>query len=107
MTIHGSKSELKQLRYLKDRVGRVSLLLEAISFDPTIGFSISLVFWKLYIHTFPETPRLAQSESRKVHRYAIKVREEKDKIADASVPDLAHPKGPPSLGNSAKWYKHP
>jgi len=40
MTIHGSKSELKQLRYLENFVGSVSLLPEAITVDPTVGFSI-------------------------------------------------------------------
>ena len=38
MTIHGSKSEFKQLRYLENCVGHVSLLPEAITFYPTIDF---------------------------------------------------------------------
>jgi len=56
-TIHGSKSELKQLRYPENRATHVSTLLEAIYFDSTVGFSISLVFWKLDIQSFPETLR--------------------------------------------------
>ena len=32
---------------------RASSLPEAITFDPTIGFSKYYVFRKLYIHTFP------------------------------------------------------
>ena len=65
MTIHGLKSELKQLRYPENRAKRISTLLEAITFDPTVGFSISLVFWKLDIYSFPRTPRLAQSSPRR------------------------------------------
>ena len=48
-TIHGSKSKLKRLRYFENHVWRVSSFLEAIMFDPTVIFSISLVFWKLDI----------------------------------------------------------
>ena len=44
MTIHGPKSELKQLRYLENTEKCVSMLLEAITFDLTSEFSISLVF---------------------------------------------------------------
>ena len=51
MTIHGSKSELKQLRYPRNRAKRVNLLLKTITFDPIVGISISLVFWKLDIHS--------------------------------------------------------
>ena len=43
-TIHGSKWKLKQLRYLENRAKRTSMLPKAITFDPTIGFSIYLVF---------------------------------------------------------------
>ena len=58
-TIHGSKSELKQLRYPENRATHVSTLPEAINFDSTVGISISLVFWKLDIQSFPETLRSA------------------------------------------------
>ena len=43
-TIHGSKSELKRLRYPENHTKRVSMLPETITFDPTVVFSISLVF---------------------------------------------------------------
>ena len=49
ITIHGSKSELKRLRYLENCAGHVNSLYEAITFDSTVGISISLVFWKLNI----------------------------------------------------------
>ena len=44
MTIHGSKSELKQLRYPKNCKKCINTLLKAINFDQTVGYSISLVF---------------------------------------------------------------
>ena len=44
MTIHGSKSKLKQLRYPENHEKRISTLAEAITYDPTVGFSISLLF---------------------------------------------------------------
>ena len=44
MTIHVSKSDLKWLRYLENRKNRISTLLKTITFDPTIGISISLMF---------------------------------------------------------------
>jgi len=44
MTIHGSKSELKQLRYHENWAERISTLPEAITFDMTIQISTSLVF---------------------------------------------------------------
>jgi len=43
-TTHGSKSELKRLRYPENRKKGVSTLPEAITFDLTVGFSIYLVF---------------------------------------------------------------
>ena len=43
-TIHGSKLELKRLRYWENCEKRVSMIYEVITFDPTIGISISLVF---------------------------------------------------------------
>jgi len=52
MTIHGSKSKLKWLGYLENRARHVNSLLEAITLDPIVGFSIPLDFWKQYIHIF-------------------------------------------------------
>ena len=43
MTIHRSKSKLKQLRYPENCVKHVSTLPKAITFDPTAGCLISLV----------------------------------------------------------------
>ena len=40
MTIHGSKSELKQLRYLENHAKDVSLLPDTITFGPTFEISI-------------------------------------------------------------------
>ena len=47
-------------------------------------FSISLVFWKLYIQSFLGTPRSIQFESRKTFKYAFKAGPEKAEIADVS-----------------------
>ena len=58
-TIHWLKLELKRIRYLENRENCFSTLLKAINADPTVGFSISLVFRKLKIQRFPGTPRLA------------------------------------------------
>jgi len=44
MTIHGSKSKLKWLRYLENHAKCVSSLLEDITLDPIVGFSIPLDF---------------------------------------------------------------
>jgi len=49
MTIHWSKLELKRLKYLENYARQVNSLLEAITFDLTIGISFSLVLWKLDI----------------------------------------------------------
>ena len=57
MTIHESKSELKQLRYIENYAKRVNTLLEAITFDSIVGFLISLVLGKLNIQRFLETQR--------------------------------------------------
>ena len=48
-TIHGLKLELKRLRYPENRAKHVSTLPEAITFNLTIRFAISLVLWKLDI----------------------------------------------------------
>ena len=73
MTIHESKLNLKQLRYLENHEKCIDTLSKIITFDLTIGFSISLVFWKLEIQRFLETPRSTQSESEKALKYASKV----------------------------------
>jgi len=67
-TINGSKSKLKRLRYLENRKKSINTLPEAITFDPTIGFSISFVFWKLDIQSFLGAPRLVQSKSGKAFK---------------------------------------
>ena len=86
------------LRYLKNHVEHISTLPKAITFDPTIGVSISLVFWKLDIHKFPRTSRSTQSESKKAIKYAIEVRTEKQekKIANVNRVDSVHLVGPPT-----------
>ena len=85
----------------------VNTLPEAVTFDPTIGILISFIFWKLNIQTFPGTPRSTQLESKNTFEYAIKVKWEKDKIADVSVPDLAYKKCPSSLEKCAKPLFNP
>ena len=71
-TIHGSKSELKRSRYPENREKQVSMLLDAITFDSIVIFSISLVLWILDINSFPGTLRLAQSKSGKTFKYIFK-----------------------------------
>ena len=83
-TIHGSKKELKQWRYSKNRAKHISMLLEPITFDPTIGFPIFLVFWKLDIQRFLETPRSVQSKFKKTFKHASKVEPEKARTTDVS-----------------------
>ena len=56
---------------------RINTLLEATTFDPTVGFLISLVLGKLDIHRFLGTQRLAQFDSEKIFKYSIKVKTEK------------------------------
>ena len=77
MIIYGLKSELKWLKYPESCAERINTLPESIAFYPTIGISISLAFRKLYIHTFPRTLRLAQSDSDKIFTYLIKTKTEK------------------------------
>ena len=84
MTIHGSKLKLKHLRCPENCAKHVRMLLEAITFDLTVGFSISLVFWKLDIYIFLGTPRLVQSKFGKIFKYASKVRLEKGETADVN-----------------------
>jgi len=58
------------LRYVENHEKYINMLLEAITFDMTVGFSISLVFWKLDIQRFLV---LAQSNSGKTFKYASEV----------------------------------
>ena len=85
--IHGSKSELKWLRYWENHEKRISRLPKVITFDLTVGFLISLALWKLEIHRFPETPISPQSKSGKTSKYVFEVRTCKvyeDEIVDIS-----------------------
>jgi len=85
--IHGSKSELKWLRYWENREKRISRLPKVITFDLTVGFLISLALWKLEIHRFSKTPISPQSKSRKTSKYVFEVRTCKvyeDEIVDIS-----------------------
>ena len=40
ITIHGSKLELKQLRYLENHAKRINIFPKAITFYLTVGYSI-------------------------------------------------------------------
>ena len=84
MAVHGSKSELKRMRYPDNRAKCISTLLESITFDSTIGFSIYLVFQKLDIQIFPEILRSAQTKSGKTFKYASKAGPEKAETADVN-----------------------
>ena len=77
MTTHWSKPELKMLRYLEKCAGFVNSFLEAITFDLTILFSKSQVFWKLDIHIFPMPLESIQSKFRKAFKWLTEVRIEK------------------------------
>ena len=72
-TIHGSKLKFKQLRYPENHAKCISTLLKVITFYSTVGFSFSLVSWKLDIYFFPRTSRFAQSESEKTFKYTSEV----------------------------------
>ena len=88
-TIHGSKSELKRLRYPENCTKHVSMLPEVITFDPTVLFWISLVFWKLDIQSFPKTPRSAQLKFIKAFKYtSCKVEFNQPSYWLYSVPNL-------------------
>ena len=78
------------------------MLPEVITFDPTVGISISLVFQKLDIQKFLGTLRSTQSEFGKTFKYVIKFGWEKDEIADVSILNPMHVKGVPSLRKHAK-----
>ena len=71
---HGLKSNLKQLRYLKSYAKHVSLLLEAITFDPTVQFLKCRVLWKLYTNNFLVPLRSSWLEFRKASKLATKVK---------------------------------
>ena len=93
-TIHGSKSELKQLRYWENREKHISMLPEVITFGPTVGILIYLAFWKLDIQSFPGTPRSPQSEFEKTFKCASKVKTEKvqqDEFADVIMTSTQQP----------------
>ena len=62
ITTHGSKLELKWLRYPENRARNVILLPKVITFYPTVGFQSFIVFQKLDIKTFPVTTRSTQSD---------------------------------------------
>ena len=87
MTIHGSKSKLKWLRYWENCKQHISMLPDVITFDSTVGILISLIFWKLNIQIFPGKPRSPQSKSGKTSKWASEVKTEKmheDKIVDVN-----------------------
>ena len=84
MTIHGSKLKLKWLRYLENLAKCVNTLPMTITFDPTVGFSICLVLWKLDIQRFLGTTRSIESESGKPSNMLQKLDQEKAKIANVS-----------------------
>ena len=80
----GRKMESEWLRYWENRKKHINTLPKAITFDPTVGFPISLVLCKLNIQIFLRTPRLDQSESGKAFKYAFEFGSDKAKIADVS-----------------------
>ena len=72
------------MKYLKNHAKCINILPEAINFYPTVGYSISLVFWKLDIQIFPGTLRSIQFESEKTFKYVCKARPKKAKTAEVS-----------------------
>jgi len=93
MTIHGLKLELKRLRYPENCAKCINSLPKAITFDPTINISFSLVFWKLDIHIFLRTLRSTQLEFGKAFKYASKAEPEKEPRLLMSTLDPAATKG--------------
>ena len=83
-TIHGSKSELKWLRYPKNRVKRLSTLHVAITFDPIVRFPISLVFWETRHLELSRDIKISTIWSGKTFKYASKTRLEKTKTANVN-----------------------
>ena len=67
------------MRYLENHAKRVNMLPEAITFDLNVRFSICFRLCKLDIQSFLEKLRLAQSESRKIFKYASEGRPRKDR----------------------------
>ena len=99
MTIHWLKLELKRLRYLENCARHVSSLPKAITFDPAIGISFSLVLWKLDIQTFLGTSRSGQLEFEKTFKYATKFEPGKSQLL-MLVSTPAHPLGSPIVERS-------
>ena len=109
-TIHGSKLELKRLRYWENYEKHISTLLTIITFDPTVGFLISLTLWKLDTHSFPGTPRLPQSKSGKTSKCASEVRTQKvheDEIDNVSWAWLGGPWKAAKPREACQGYKYP
>ena len=65
------------MRYLENWAKHISTLPEAITFDPTVGFLIYLVLWKLDIQKFPGTLKAAQYNFRKAFKYVSEVESRK------------------------------
>lgn len=80
------------------------MLPEAISFDPTIKISTSLVFWNLDIQVFPWKPRSAQLEFRKTFKYASEVKLRKKLRLLTSTSNPVTTKGLPELTDLKGHY---
>ena len=78
------------MRYLQNRLKRISSLPKAITFDPTVEISFSLVFWKLDIQIFPRTPRSTQSSLERHPNMRSKSELEKVKATDVSIRPGGH-----------------
>ena len=84
MTTHGSKLELKRLRYLENRAGCIILLFDAITFDLIVWFSKLQVIWKLDFHTFPVVPIRMGKGLQMINQSQTRKARGKDKSADVS-----------------------
>ena len=60
------------------------MLPKAITFDSTIEFPISLVFWKLNIQSFPRIPSSTQSKSRRPSNMRPNLDQKKARTTDVS-----------------------
>ena len=78
------------MRYLQNRLKRISSLPKAITFDPIVEISFSLVFWKLDIQIFPRTPRSTQSSLERHPNMRSKSELEKVKATDVSIRPGGH-----------------
>ena len=78
------------MRYLQNRLKRISSLPKAITFDLTVEISFSLVFWKLDIQIFPRTPRSTQSSLERHPNMRSKSELEKVKATDVSIRPGGH-----------------